>query len=232
MPTQKIRNTDSGGHDLQRIERNALPKIEHDFLHVDGQDRENLKRWFDYLQGKLDDPENYIDHGGAAVVFSVNETICIKMVTDRHNAQNSSLFNLGNNACVEARIQEKLSSFETAGVRSPKLIMYIQGEKYHGIIMEKLNATNLNKCLQKEVPFPEKFNPQEFYFDLDEYLYALHDEKDLGHGDLYARNIMIDNATGKPIIIDFGRSEYAKKSSKQDDRIRLDEIGKSLCLTI
>lgn len=222
------RNANEQGYDLQRVAREKLPEIEHDFLHIDGQDTEALKTWFGFLQATLDNPENYIDHGGAATVFSINETICIKMIANRHDSEYANLMNLGNTAQFEANIQARLNIFKEAGVRSPQLIMYIEGEKYHGVIMEKLNAVNLQKCLNGEQTFPELFNPEEFCFDLEEYLYALHDIKDLSHGDLYARNVMIDNVTGKPIVIDFGRSKFKNNQLKKDDLLRLQEITLAL----
>lgn len=227
-PMQNNRNANSEGYDLNRIEGINLPKIEHDFLHIDGQDKEALKIWFKFLQKSLEDPENYMDHGGAGTVFSINETICIKMIINRHGSRFASIMNLGNTARFEANTQASLNIFTEAGVRSPQFIMYLEGIDYHGVIMEKLNAVNLQKCLNGQQTFPEIFDPQEFCFDLEEYLYALHDIKDLGHGDLYARNLMIDNATGKPIVIDFGRSKFKHGDVKRDDLVRLKEIISTL----
>ena len=36
----------------------------------------------------------------------------------------------------------------------------------------------------------------------------MHDETGIVHGDLFARNIMVDKETGNPRVIDFGRSKY------------------------
>lgn len=222
------RNANEQGYDLQRISKEKLPKIEHDFIYIDGHDKEILQSWFDYLQEVLDDPESYLDHGGAAIVFTINETICIKMIINRHDADNASMFNLGNTAEVEMRLQELMSSVEVAGVRCPKPILYLHGKKYHGIIMEKVNAVNLQKCINGEQEFPPTFNAEEFCFDLEEYLYEMNDMHNLAHGDLYPRNIMIDATTGKPIVIDFGRSKLKSEILKHDDKTRLKEIFKLL----
>ena len=219
-----MRNSTTEGYDLQRAEKEHLPKIEHDFLHIDGHDREILQQWFDYLQGILDDPENYLDHGGAAVVYSVNETICIKMIVNRHEAENSHIFNLGNTAETEMHLQEKISGVEIAGVRCPKPILYLHGKKYHGLVMEQVDAVNLQKCLNHDQEFPSLFNAQEFCFDLEEYIYSLNDDHDLAHGDLYPRNVMINKITGKPIVIDFGRSKLKDETLKRDDRAKVREI--------
>ncbi len=218
------KNSNEKGYDLERMAREELPVIQHDFLHIDGQDKEALKQWFRYLQTILNNPENYMDHGGAAVVFSINETICIKMILDKHNSENAHLFNLGNTAEKEMRIQERLEKLSVAGVRCPKTILFLEGDKYHGIVMEKLDAVNLQKCLNGEQIFTSSFEGQEFLYDLEEYVYAMHDDYDVGHDDLYSRNVMIDNKTGKPIIIDFGRSKIKNENAKQEDKKRLQEI--------
>lgn len=220
------KNANEQGYDLQRISREKLPKIEHDFLHIDGQDKELLQAWFDYLQDILDDPDSYLDHGGAAVVFTVNETICIKMIINRHDTDNASMFNLGNTAEAEMRFQESMSSIEVAGVRCPKPILYLHGKKHHGIIMEKVDAVNLQKCINKEQEFPELFNAEEFCFDLEEYIYEMNDTHNLAHGDLYPRNVMIDKKTGKPIVIDFGRAQSKNEILKRDDKTKLKELFK------
>lgn len=221
---EPIKNSTEDGYDLQRVARESLPRIEHDFLHIDGQDKELLRQWFDYLQRTLDNPENYLDHGGAAVVFTINDTICIKMITNRHDSDNAQIFNLGNTAEQEMRFQEKVATISIAGVRCPKPILYLHGKNYHGIVMEKLNAVNLQKCFNGDERFPNSFDPEEFGFDLEEYVYTLHDEHNISHGDLYARNVMVDTESGKPIIIDFGRTKHQSEHLKKDDKIRLEEI--------
>lgn len=223
-----VRNTTEEGYDLLRVSKEKLPKIEHDFLHIDGQDRELLQAWFDYLQDILDDPESYLDHGGAAVVFTINETICIKMIINRHDADNASMFNLGNTAEAEMRLQEMMSPIKVAGVRCPKPILYLHGKKHHGIIMEKVDAVNLQKCINKEQEFPESFNAEEFCFDLEEYIFEMNDSNNLAHGDLYPRNVMIDKLTGKPIVIDFGRTKFNNEMLKRDDKTKLKELFKIL----
>lgn len=219
-----IKNSTLEGYDLQRVEKERLPKIEHDFLHIDGHDREILQQWFDYLQEILDDPENYLDHGGAAVVYSVNDTICIKMIINRHDAENAQMFNLGNTAETEMHLQEKAARIEVSGVRCPKPILYLHGKKYHGVVMEQVDAVNLQKCLNGDQKFPSSFNAQEFCFDLEDYIYSLNDDHNLAHGDLYPRNVMIDNATGKPIVIDFGRSKLGDESLKKDDKDKMKHV--------
>lgn len=192
-----------------------IPQIEHDFSHFDALDMEKAKRYFDYLQRRISDPTRYIDKGGAGSVFNINNTVCIKMMEDkflreemraREIGREPYHLDLGNRPVVEARIQEHVANLSVAGVRAPHITQYIPGKFWHGIVMERLSAVNMQHCLSGTVPFPEHFDSGVYMDALGEYLNALHSEKLVYHGDLEPRNVMIDVETGSPYMIDFGRS--------------------------
>lgn len=52
--------------------------------------------------------------------------------------------------------------------------------------------------------FPETFNVNIFFEKLEKFIKKMHSEVGVYHRDLFARNIMIDNETGNPIVLDFG----------------------------
>lgn len=208
--------------------KEEIPQIEHDFLHFDALDMEKAKRYFDYLQLRISDPTRYIDKGGAGSVFNINNTVCIKMMEDkflreeiraREMGREPYQLDLGNRPVVEARIQEHVANLLVAGVRAPHITQYIPGSFWHGIVMERLNAVNMQHCLSGTVPFPQNFEYGKYMDSLGEYLNALHSEKLIYHGDLEPRNVMIDNETGNPYMIDFGRSGTiieGERSAKAD----------------
>jgi len=71
------------------------------------------------------------------------------------------------------------------------------------------NATRLEDVLDPFKPefvknFPSTFDHNEFFLKLERFIKKMHNEKGIYHRDLYARNIMIDNETGNPIVLDFG----------------------------
>lgn len=78
------------------------------------------------------------------------------------------------------------------------------------IAMEHFNnATRMEDVLEpfkKEFKkeFPKSFNPNVFFTKLSNFIEKMHTEKGVYHRDLFARNIMIDNETGNPIVLDFG----------------------------
>lgn len=214
-----------------------IPRIEHDFLHLDNMDRANLERYFDYLQRRISDPSRFMDKGGAGSVFNVNDSICIKMIEDREELEERRAkdedrepfhLDLGNRPYREARIQEHMSDLVIDGVRSPQLVQYVRGATWHGLIMERLNAVNLQYALNGKAPLPESFSKGHFLQSLGNFLEATHEEKKIYHGDLFPRNIMIHNETGDARVIDWGRSGQIKNGEHdpfaQKDWIKYDEL--------
>ncbi len=55
---------------------------------------------------------------------------------------------------------------------------------------------------KKEVP--ETFVPEKFFADLKNFIKTMHTEYGIYHRDIASRNILIDAATGRPALIDFG----------------------------
>jgi hypothetical protein len=214
-----------------------IPRIEHDFLHLDDMDRVNLERYFDYLQRRISDPSRFMDKGGAGSVFNVNDSICIKMIEDRQGLEERRAreedrepfhLDLGNRPHMEARIQERMNDLVVGGVRSPQLVQYIQGETWHGLIMERLNAVNLQYVLNRKAPLPEQFNKDKFLQSLGDFLEETHERKKIYHGDLFPRNVMIHNETGDARVIDWGRSGQLKNGAHdafaEKDWIKYDEL--------
>lgn len=71
------------------------------------------------------------------------------------------------------------------------------------------NSTRLEDVIDPKNPelkkdFPETFDVELFFHRLETFIHKMHNEKNIYHRDLFSRNILIDNETGNPIVIDFG----------------------------
>ena len=80
----------------------------------------------------------------------------------------------------------------------------------------KLEDVIAPKTQELQKDFPESFSPENFFVKLEDFIHKLHTEKGIYHRDLYSRNVLIDNETGNPIVIDFGDASYNSVDEKYD----------------
>ncbi len=146
--------------------------------------------------------------------------VCIKVAKQRHFDEKAYLYNLGNTVLEEARILAHLCDLEVEGVRAPDFVEYIPGTRYGIIIMKELDAVNLQHVLNGSATLPESYKQEDFFMALESYIDEMHYEKNIVHGDLFARNIMIDRNDGLPRVIDFGRALFIDKDKGASDHIR------------
>lgn len=163
------------------------------------------------IESIVADKSRSIDKGGAGTVHHVMQGICIKAMENRHTREDAGNFDLGASPYEEARFLYQMKNFEVAGVRSPRYHGYIAEPLRGGksfIIMEELNATSLAHALSDdyEVVLPDAFTVEKAFEALEIYFTELHEKQKVAHGDIAARNIMIDRETGIPYVIDFGRA--------------------------
>lgn len=185
----------------------------------------------------LNDPKTYIDRGGAAAVHRLSsESVCLKIFFP-HKDVERRLTGI-DFVRKEATMTKFLNSFKIAGVRSPRCVGYYSFDKFDGrsgLVLEELDAVNLQHIILGHAKAPASFNPENYMDALYEYIDALHEQKNILHGDLFARNVMVDRATGLPRVIDFGESlnlnnlSREQKSAKISEEIkRLDDIDNAL----
>ncbi len=180
-------------------------------------------QYLSLLKNELMNEENYIDQGGLAKVYSMGDRdICIKIMRNRHLSANPNAYDLGAKPLEEFVIMETLHGFDRGGIRAPIPEACIESGDSSAIIMERLDAVNLQHVLNGQEKMPEGFKSREFFTSLDEYLNALHSEKGIAHMDLYPRNIMIDRKTGKAFVIDFGRAQRIFNLGEDEKQKRID----------
>ncbi len=180
-------------------------------------------------------PEYFIDKGGAGSVYNLQGGLCLKIVSDRHNSENSDKYDLGNSLHEEAFLQRRASSVTHPGLTRVPLVYGIvdiqsldaYGNERKGLIMEQLPAVNLaNICYANKYPVPEGFDYDSFVSDLENFIELLHNSAQIAHGDLYLRNLMVDTSSSQPYLIDFGRSKDLIVCSKNQAGKYIDDDWK------
>jgi serine/threonine protein kinase len=160
------------------------------------------------LENIVHHPERYVDKGGAGKVYRLNNGLCIKIMEPRRLSPHAAIFDLGNGPREEAAFLTALASLEISGVRTPRCFGVVSARHLTDsdmIIMEMLDAVNLQHILNKTASFPESFHWERFVDGLSAYFDAMH-RAGILHNDVEPRNIMIDHKSGNARVIDFGRS--------------------------
>jgi len=151
--------------------------------------------------------EFFIDAGGAAKVYELPAGYCLKIISD---SEKQEMFLSGKTPQQEALIQQQMSRTTFSGsTRAPAMFGVLSGAELDdtsAIIMERLNAVNLQHVISGTAELPDGFDIHPFFEDLEAYVKHMHKHEKIVHMDLYARNIMIDNETAMPRVIDFGNA--------------------------
>lgn len=182
---------------------------------------EDLVHTSEFLLELIQDPDRFIDEGGASKVYRVSERVCVKVLREHYNNSNphKSQMQLGNSIDVEAAFLHQLAEVTVQGVRTPEYLMHVKESEISAIVMEELHAVNLERVLLGKDSLPETFNHHAFFEALEKYITEMHDTYGIAHGDLEARNIMVDRETGEPRLIDFGRASWLKKLPKDKQEV-------------
>lgn len=193
-----------------------------EFLQLEGVDYPDLKPYHENIVNSLLDEKNFLGSGGKGRVYSFEavdgkkRSVCIKIM--KHEKFSYHNEDRGNDPIEEFSIQTKLSLLNpSTSTKFPRAIQLLDCKNdFYAFVMEKLPASNLQKIFLEEEKLPENFDVKNCMDRLYELVDEMH-EAGIVHNDLEARNIMIDNQSGLPYIIDFGRSlrvSYDEQSLK------------------
>ncbi len=172
------------------------------------------------------DPKRYIDRGGTGTVHRFAKRLCVKVLEPRSTSPRANIMKLGNPVDVEAAFLSDLANLEVKGVRVPVCFgFWREGPKSleAGILMEELDAENLQHVLNRKAPLPNSFQADRFMSALENFIEMMHTKEGIFHGDLAPRNIMIDRTSGMPRVIDFGRARRIEHLSDDEKKRALKE---------
>jgi tRNA A-37 threonylcarbamoyl transferase component Bud32 len=169
----------------------------------------------------VSNPEKFVGSGGIGKVFSLEGGFCVKMMINRHNrsAEEQGKLDLGNSPQKEVVFQKQLEDLEVRGVYVPKVLHTQVGETSAAIVMEQLDAADMKQVLIGNHEMPPNFKIDDFFDELHAFFEVMHAKKGIAHGDVAPRNIMIDKKTGKPRLIDFGRSSYIQHGTEEGTKL-------------
>lgn len=182
----------------------------------------------------LNDTEKGLGEGRTArVCFLNNEEVCIKIYKKPIEIKDVDFYLPPRK---EKDFQDNLRFINTK-TRVPKVYAcYENNEDGHSfLMMETLKAVSIDDILEGRAKLPENFDLDLFEKELEYFIEMMH-KNNIYHRDLHEGNIMIDNETGLPYVIDFGaaskfvghiergeRGPYHQRSNGRDIILTSDE---------
>lgn len=184
------------------------------------------------LRTVLESPEFCIGEGTSADVYFIPDApnLCIKVISRNKTSKNheAGLIQILPHTSVEECRLTALAASTSTHVRVPKplFIFEVESPETNDILdiicMQKMDAVTVDEVLSEAKPLPEAFNLESFSEKLELFLNDIHEAR-LYHQDLHGGNVMIDNKTGEPCVIDFGASY---EGWAEEDTLNRDESSK------
>lgn len=144
-----------------------------------------------------------IGDGTSASVFASGKIPehCFKLI------RNFSEYTNCNSIVEELSFLDEVGDLDVNGIRAPRPRVAFECEDIHILVMETLDAVNLEDVLLGKEKMPGNFNLEQSLDDLDKYFEILNKQYRIVHNDVYARNLMVDRKSGQFYVIDFGKAE-------------------------
>lgn len=161
----------------------------------------------DYIKG-IEKQNISLGLGRTAEVFGSKSDprICYKLIHSREYYVND--------VEKEGEFLYQTSEIQKEGVRTPKPYYSIKYGDYHVLAMERLDAVSVKDILDNKAELPVNFNFTDFFKKISSFLKEMNSQK-IYHRDIHAGNVMVDNKTGCPRIIDFGCSKKTRLGSEK-----------------
>ncbi len=192
----------------------------------DSRAEEIERKLISFIHETTDSKERFLGEGKTAEVSywsEENTQLCIKIISesrmnDLYEDTSKPRFN---SPKQEGEFMEKASK-TTTKVKLPEVIGYISFEdssdrRVDALLMSRINGITLKQAHENPSLIPEKFNLEEYFSELEKFLNEMHTHDRIHHRDLSEGNLMIDQETGVPVVIDFGDATYDFGYDKPED---------------
>ena len=151
--------------------------------------------------------ENSIGKGMTAEVFisKTNPDVCYKII------HNDGDYKFRHSVCDEGELLAKAEKISRSlDIKVPKPYYSIltkseRGDEFEVLVMERLHSSSIKDILANDLDVPESFDFKDFSSKVEIFFSRLH-EQNIYHRDAHGGNIMIENETDLPCVIDFGAS--------------------------
>ena len=173
-----------------------------------------------YIQKTFGDPHHFLGNGRVAEVYEIPNAphLCVKYVKDQ------VAYNDDNHLRTEFTYLEDLNDFVVNGIRAPKpYFVRIHPSEGHSYGMERINGKSLSQILERPAENVElikklkEMDTSSVRANFEAYIRTMHEKFGLTHGDLFMRNLMVDQE-GNFFVIDFGKSKIEQVGEDHEMR--------------
>lgn len=172
-------------------------------------ENEPLEKHGERILELLQNKESELGEGRTANAHhgSSSDKVCYKIIPD----VKSEFYDQGTfftDVEGEAEFLESLQGLD-ADVRVPKVygtIAVHEPKRMDVLVMERLRAVSLKDVVEMKAALPESFELESFFKKIQVFIDKMH-KKGIYHRDLHEGNIMVDEESGNPYVIDFGSSK-------------------------
>ncbi len=171
------------------------------------ENQENLADRFKQLIEIVRNFETRLGEGEMAIIHhdTENPDYTYKVIKDTNAQKYLYPYNDTNR---EMEIATEIRKYDTETVRTPMQygIFSVFGKKKIDVLtMERIHGNSIKDVIEGKAKLPEGFDIELYFKKLEDHLAILH-KNNLFHRDLHEGNIMFEQDTHMPVIIDFGNS--------------------------
>ncbi len=175
--------------------------------------------------------DGFLGNGSTSEVYVIAslKNFCVKIIVNQknYNELDYSGQRRHNYLDKEGEILTKLSDFIVDDVKTPTPLYWLSTPQFEGLAMWRIKAVNLARVFEGHERLPGNFDLDNYFEKLKNYFQALHNKMEIIHGDVAVRNLMVDEKTGQPWVIDFGRARTKQElwgTGKDFDQMAKNEI--------
>lgn len=186
--------------------------------------RTEIRAVQEVIRQTFGDPHHFLGNGYTAEVYElpIAPHLCIKYIKDQN------AYNENNHIRKEFEFLVQLRSYSVEEVRTPlPYFVRIHPSEGHSYGMERVTGRSLSQIIERPgenqllIQLLKNMDKKTVEKQLIVYIEGMHKNFNVTHGDLFLRNIML-NDEGKFFVIDFGKASYEEIGQDHEMRRKRD----------